>query len=128
MASNSIAPSRKALDLYLDGADWKVALYAPDGTTQATSTTIGTVDVSAASVVVLPLDLRAMGGDAAHELRIFLTSPATSGVIKVIHTDALESSFPVAGLTVIDAEVIGQQVEKIVAIGSGIGRIRIAWG
>jgi hypothetical protein len=121
--SNSVAPSRKALDIYLVGADWKVDLWSADGSTQAVSTTIGTVDVDAASIVALPLDLRALGGDAAHELRIH-----GGGVLKVLHTEALSSDFPVAALTVVNGEVVGEQIEKIISIGAGITRIRIAWG
>lgn len=123
MTSNSIAPSGKAVDIYKDGSDWKVALYADDGTTQIASTTIGTVGVGASAIITFPLDLRAMGGDAANELRIF-----GAGVIKVRHVEALNSSFPIAGLTVAEGEVPGQQFATIEAIGSGITRVRIAWG
>jgi len=99
MASNSIAPSVKALDIYLDGTDWKVDLYAEDGTTQIASTTIGTVDVDADSIVAIPLDIQAMLGAAAHEIRVH-----GAGVIKVRHADAVKSSFPVAALTVANGE------------------------
>lgn len=125
MASNSVAPSKKALDLYLDGSDWKVDLFAVDGTTQITSTTIGGIEIDASSIVDLTngISLRAIGGAAAHEIRIH-----GSGVLKVLHTEAVESAFPVAALTVVDGEVLGQQVERIVSIGAGITRVRIAWG
>jgi hypothetical protein len=123
MASNSIAPSGKAVELYLDGSDWKVALYADDGTTQIASVNIGAVEIDADSIVAIPLDLRAMSGDAANELRIF-----GAGVIKVRHVEPLNSSFPIAGLTVANGEVPGQQFATIEAIGSGITRVRIAWG
>lgn len=123
MASNSIAPSARAVDLYLDGSDWKVALFADDGTTQIADTTIGTVAVNADSIVALPLDLRAMRGDAANELRIH-----GAGIIQVSHTEVFSKDFPIASLTVADGEVMGQQVEKIVSIGAGITRVRIAWG
>ena len=123
MSANSIAPSGKAVDIYKDGSDWKVALYETDGTTQIASTQIGTVEVDAASIIELPLDLRAMGGDAAHELRIH-----GAGIIKVRHVEALNADFPVAALTVVEAEVPGQQFNTIEAIGSGITRVRIAWG
>ena len=123
MSANSIAPSGKAVDIYFDDPNWKVALYASDRTTPIASTTIGGVTVGADSIVAIPLDLRAMGGDAAHELRIF-----GAGVIKVRHVEALNADFPVAALTVVEAEVPGQQFNTIEAIGSGITRVRIAWG
>lgn len=123
MASNSIAPSVKALDIYLDGTDWKVDLYAENGTTQIASTTIGSVEVDADSIVAVPLDIQAMLGAAAHEIRVH-----GAGVLKVRHVEAAKSSFPVAALTVVEGEVLGQQIASIVAIGSGITRLRIAVG
>ena len=120
--SNSAAPSQKALDLFKVGSDWTLLLYASDGTTQVVSTTIGTVEVGASSEVTLPLDLRALGGSAAHSLRIF-----GAGVIKVVHAHQFNTSFPVAALTVVDGEVIPEQIEKIVDI-SGSTRVRISWG
>lgn len=123
MASNSIAPSVKALDIYLDGSDWKVDLYAEDGTTQIVSTTIGSVDVDADSIVAVPLDIVAMFGAAAHEIRVH-----GAGVLKVKHVEVAKSSFPVAALTVANGEVLGQQIASIVAIGAGITRLRIAVG
>jgi hypothetical protein len=122
MTANSIAPSSRSLDIYKDGSDWKAALHVADGTTQITSATIGTVAVGATSIVTFPLDLRAMGGDAAHEIRC-----VGAGTIKVRHAKPLNASFPVAALAVVDGEVIGQQVESIVDPGA-LTRIRIAWG
>ena len=123
MASNSIAPSGKSIDVYLDGSDWKVDLYATDLTTQVASVNIGTIAVNADSIVAIPLNLRALGGDAANELRIF-----GAGVIKVRHGNPMHTDFPVNALTVSEGEILGQQFETIEDIGSGITRIRIAWG
>lgn len=123
MASNSVAPSRKTLDLYLDGADWKVDVFAEDGTTQIADATIGNVAVDASSIVAIPLDLRELGGDAAHELRIH-----DAGVIKVYLADPPRKDFPVSALTVVNGEIIGAQIEKIIDIGAGITRVRISWG
>jgi hypothetical protein len=122
MTSNSIAPSGRAIDIYKDGSDWKVALHVLDGTTQITSTTIGTVAVGATSIVTFPLDLRAIGGGAAHEIRC-----VGAGVIKVRHTNPINKDFPIAALTVVDGEVLGQQIESIVDPGA-LSRLRIAWG
>ncbi len=120
MNSNSIAPSRKSVDLYLDGSDWKLDLYDVDNNA-ITNATIGNVTVTS-GVVALPLSLRDLGGDASHELRIH-----GDGTIKIRTSEALSSEFPIAGLTVKNGEVIGQQVEIIESI-SGCTRIRIAWG
>ena len=123
MAANSIAPSKKALDLYLDGADWKLSLYTVDGATQIGAATVGKVTVAAGGIVAIPLSLRDLGADAAHELRIF-----GAGTIKVIHVGQLSDAFPCAELTVATGEVINQQIEQIVAISAGITRVSIAWG
>jgi hypothetical protein len=123
MSSNSIAPSGRAVDIYLDGSDWKVDLYATDLSTQVASTSIGAIAVGADSVVAVPLDLRALGGDAANELRIF-----GAGILMVRHVKPLLASHPVAALTVANGEVIGQQIESIEDIGAGITRISIAFG
>lgn len=124
MASNSIAPSKKALDLYLDGADWKLSLFAPDGITQiSTGAVVGRVTLGTNGVVSFPLSLRDLGGDAAHELRIF-----GADEIKLIHVSPASEAFPVAGLTVATGEVVAHQVESIVEIGAGITRVSIAWG
>lgn len=128
MTSTSIAPSVKTVDIYLDGSDWKVDLFADDGTTQIASAVIGTVPVDANSIVALPLDLRALGKDAAHEIRVFGAAPNTKYDLKVRHAEPISIDFPVALLNVVDGEVLGQQVEKIVSIGSGITRLRLAWG
>lgn len=124
-ASNSIAPSKFALDLYFDGADWKLALFAADGVTAigAAPTKVGKVDVATGGIVAIPLSLRDLGGDAANELRIF-----GGGEIKVIHLGRASEAFPVAGLTVAAGEVVAHQVESIVSIGAGITRVSIAWG
>jgi hypothetical protein len=123
MPSNSIAPSVKALDIYKDGSDWKVNLFASNGTTQIVSADIGTVEVNASSIVTFPLDLRKIGGDAAHELRIF-----GAGNITVRYGQTFNDDFPHSKLAVVDGEVLGQQVESIKEIGAGITRVRIAWG
>jgi hypothetical protein len=123
MASNSIAPSGRAFDIYFDGSDWKVDLYETDLSTQIASTTIGSVAIGAAGVVAFPLDLQALASEAAHELRIF-----GAGILMVRHVKPLLSSHPVAALTVADGEVLGQQVSSIEGIGLGITRIRIAFG
>lgn len=123
MASNSNAPSRFALDIYLDSSAWKLALYAPDGTTQAESTTIGRVAVDVGGVIAIPLSLRDLGGDAAHELRVF-----GAGELRVKHVGRASESYPIAALTVASGEVLGQQIEEIVSIGVGITRVSIAWG
>lgn len=124
-SSNSVAPSRKALDLYLDGSDWKVDLFAADGTTQITNTTINGIAIDASSIVDLAngIDLRALGGDAAHEIRIH-----GGGVLRVQHAEMFDPNFPVHALTVVNGEVLGQQIEKIISIGTGITRVRISWG
>ena len=125
MASNSIAPSVKAVDLYLDGGSWKLRLLTANGATVIglAETTVGDVTVAIGGSVTLPLSLRALGGDAAHELRIF-----GGGELKVIHAQQLSGAFPCAGLTVVSGEVVAQQIESIVEIGAGITRISIAWG
>jgi hypothetical protein len=125
MGANSIAPSPKALDLYLDGSDWKLDIWTADGATQiaaVTATQVGEVAVAVGGIVTIPLDLRALGGDAAKELRVF-----GAGSAKVHLSSALSSAFPVSSHTVVAGEVIAEQVEKIVSI-TGLTRIRIAWG
>lgn len=128
MASNSIAPSVKSVDLYDDAGTWKLALYAADGATQIASTSINGVAIGAAGSVAFsagaPLDLRKLGGDAAHEIRV-----TGAGVLMVRHASPLGgSAFSLAALTVATGEVLGQQVESIASIGAGITRLRIAWG
>lgn len=123
-ASNSIAPSKFALDLYLDGSDWKLRLFAANGVTQiGTGAVVGKITLGTNGVVSFPLSLRDLGGDAANELRIF-----GGGEIKVIHLGRASETFPVAGLTVAAGEVVAHQVEQIVSIGVGITRVSIAWG
>lgn len=128
MASNSIAPSVKCVDLYDDAGTWKLALYAADGTTQIANTSINGVAIGAAGVVTFsaaePLNLRALGGDAAHEIRV-----TGAGVLLVRHVSPLGgSAFQLAALTVATGEVLGQQIDGIASIGAGITRLRIAWG
>jgi hypothetical protein len=123
MASNSIAPSGKAIDVYLDGTDWKVDLWSEDGNTQVASTNIGTIEVDASSVIAIPLNLRKFGGDAANELRIF-----GAGYVMVRYAKPMNADFPVSSLTVADGEVLGQQIETIEYVEPTITRIRIAWG
>lgn len=122
MASNSIAPSARTVDLYLDGADWKLALHEADGVAQIGAGTVGGVDIATGGVVTLPLDLRALGGEPAHELRFF-----GGGVVKLIPTQPLSTAFPVSAHTVGAGEVLGIQVEKIVDMGANT-RVRIAFG
>lgn len=124
-AAKMFSASARALDIYLDGSDWKVALYAADRTTQIASTTIGTVSVNGSSIVTLPLDLEAMGGSPASELRIHATAAST---IKVRHAKPANADFPVAELSVIDGEIIAQRITDIEAIAANITRISIAWG
>lgn len=125
MASNSIAPSQRGVDLYPDGPDWKLSLYALDGTTQVASVKVGEVDVGAAGEVDLTngLDLRALGGEAAHELVI-----EGAGEITVILTDPLSPDFPAWKRKVANGDALGMQVEKILVIGAGITRVQILWG
>ena len=128
MASNSIAPSVKAVDIYDDAGTWKLALYADDGTTQIANTSINGVAIGAAGAVTFsaaaPLDLRKLGGGAAHEIRV-----TGAGVLTVRHVAPLGgASFPLAALTVATGEVLGQQIESIADVGTGITRLRIAWG
>lgn len=125
MSANSIAPSRRVLDIKLDGSDWKAMLYTSNGSTQITSANVGSVAVDASSIVTLPLNLRAIGGDAANELRVFASAAST---IKVRHSSPLSSAFPIAELAVSPGEVLGQEVEEIVSIGANITRVSIAWG
>lgn len=125
MSANSIAPSRRALDLYLDGSDWKAALFDAAGSTQIASagaSAIGDVDVASGSIVTLPLDLRALGGEPANELRIH-----GAGTIKLQLARPLSDAFPVSAHLVVDGEVIGAEVERIVDLGA-VTRVRIAWG
>jgi hypothetical protein len=125
MASNSIAPSPRAVDFYLDGSDWKVDLWSADGSAQiaaSTATTVGTVEVGVGGIVTLPLDLRAFGGDAAKELRVF-----GSGSIMLRLASAASSDFPVSSHTLVAGEVLAEQVEEIVDV-SGLTRIRVSWG
>jgi hypothetical protein len=123
MASNSIAPQPRALDIYLDGADWKVDLYAANGTTQIASTTVGSVAVSATSGVTMPLDLRGMGGEPANGLRIF-----GAGDLKLILAQPASAAFPISKHPVVAGEVVEHQIEKVFSIGAGITRISIMWG
>jgi hypothetical protein len=122
MASNSIAPHVCTVDLYLDGSDWKLDLYETDGVTQVNAD-VGAVEVSSSAVVALPLDLRALGGDAANELRVH-----GPGVIYVRPTRPLSSAFPVSACTVVAGETMGMQVEEIVDIDAAVLRVRISWG
>lgn len=122
MAENSIAPSRRAVDLYLDGADWKLALHVADGTTQIGTALVGSVQVTS-SIVALPLDLRGLGGgEPANELRFH-----TAGTVKLQLSRPLSDAFPVSAHAVVDGEVIGAEVERIVDLGT-VTRARIAWG
>lgn len=122
MAANSIAPSARGLDIYLDGADWKLDLWSADGATQINGGTVGTVEVATGGIVALPLDLRGLGGDAAHELRMH-----GAGSVKVRYSDPASSDSPVSSKTVVNGETIGAQIESIVSV-TGVTRIGISWG
>lgn len=122
MASNSIAPSQRTVDMYLDGAAWKLALFEADGLTQITNGTVGSVEV-AGSAVMFPLDLEKLGGEPAHELRVF-----GPGTITILPKQPLSSAFPASVHTVVAGEVLGVQVQQILTLDAALVRVRIAWG
>lgn len=122
MSANSIAPSQRTVDMYLDGSDWKLALFEADGLTQITDGTVGSVEV-AGSAVTFPLDLEALGGEPAHELRVF-----GSGTITILPTQPLSSAFPASVHTVVAGEVLGIQIQQILTLDAAVARVRIAWG
>ena len=111
-----------ALDIKLDGGVWVVQLKSLADAAIA-SVNIGTVAVSGAGAVAIPLDLVALGGSFATEIRVF-----GAGVLSLIHAEPANADFPVADLEVEDAEVIAQSIAKIHAIGAGITRLAISWG
>lgn len=106
----------------LDGSDWTLKLFPSDGSTPIDTGTVGTVGVTTGGVVALPLDLRALGGEPAHELRVH-----GAGTLKIIPAQPLSAAFPVSEVTVAAGEVLGIQIEKIISI-TGCTAIRIAWG
>jgi hypothetical protein len=112
----------KVIDIELVTGAWIVQLETEAGGA-IVSTTIGAVAVDGAGAVALPLDLVALGGSFATEIRVF-----GAGELKLTHASPASVSHPVAKMDVEDAEIIAQRVSKIHAIGASITRLSISWG